>query len=225
MRWTWLFFLFLSGSCLAGSVPESPIVVHKQPDQQREFQNVYQAIKNPTIANAAISSETVTISTITNLSVTKINGSSYTAIVAGQLPATATNDNASAGNLGEAVRSAQPTPSNTGATGVYADLTSITLTAGDWDISGQLFYHLNGATMTACLIFIGTTAGNSNAGQIGGDNRLDCLPPTSASDNSCVLAGYRASIATSTTFYLKALAVFSAGTPQVSGRISARRAR
>lgn len=68
---TLLLFLILALPAFA-SVPESPIVSHKV-NEEREFQNVYQAIKNPTI-----SAETVSSATISSLTVSTMSASSAT---------------------------------------------------------------------------------------------------------------------------------------------------
>ena len=59
-------------------------------------------------------------------------------ITAGQIVGTATNDSATAGNVGEYVSSAvTPAYPITLTSTQYADVTSISLTAGDWDVTGM----------------------------------------------------------------------------------------
>src|ERR1700740_2313973 len=73
MKRAWaLPFLLLLRLCWA-SVPESPIVTHSDANDQREFQNAYQAIKNPTIANGTASTMTVTSLTATNAYITGLS--------------------------------------------------------------------------------------------------------------------------------------------------------
>src|ERR1700744_413847 len=62
------------------------------------------------------------------------NGGSATA--AGQIRGTATNDNASAGNVGEYVVSNNTTAQSL-ASGTPLNVTSISLTPGDWDVTGS----------------------------------------------------------------------------------------
>jgi hypothetical protein len=89
--------------------------------------------------NASLSAGLVqTADTSGNLSLqsggtTKIAITSTGAAIAG----TNTNDSAAAGYVGEYVSSAV-TATNYGATGVWGDLTSISLTAGDWDVTALL---------------------------------------------------------------------------------------
>lgn len=140
---------------------------------------------------------------------------------------TNTNDDASAGYIGEYISSSVVLASAVTLTnsGQFYDITNITLTAGDWDVTGIVEYTLNGATMTATTSGIGTVSGNSGTGLTAGDTRVDGLPPTSATDMTYVIPAVRKSISGSTTYYLKAVSGHSAGTPKGYGRISARRVR
>lgn len=138
---------------------------------------------------------------------------------------TNTNDSAPTGWIGEAIRSAQSTPQSSPGTGQFYDVTSISLTAGDWDVSGLVNFTLNGATQTVALMAITTTAGNSVTGQVDGDNRTAVAVPVTNNDRSGVIPCWRLTLTATTTVYLKARMDFSAGTPQAFGRISARRVR
>src|SRR5262245_65322767 len=70
---------------------------------------------------------------------------------AGNLPATATNDSASAGKLGESIVAELAAGSATGLTSTTAKtIASIALTAGDWDISANvIFVAASGTLVTA----------------------------------------------------------------------------
>jgi hypothetical protein len=144
----------------------------------------------------------------------------------GQLPGTATNDNASAGNVGEYIESIVGN-TNAAASGTYKDFTSIALTAGDWDITGILVWTGNGATVVTDLeMLINVTAGNNTTGVVTGSNYVFANGLTTGSTNNTqVIPSYRASLATGATFYLKSMATYSTGTPQAGGRLSARRMR
>jgi hypothetical protein len=104
----------------------------------------------------------------------------------------------------------------------YADVTSITLAVGTWDISFVCVFT-GAVTGTQCLSFIGTATGNSSTGIVAGDN--DAQMPTSPTANSNVSLSvpcYRVEITAGTpTYYLKALGLFSTGTLKAFGRISA----
>lgn len=136
-----------------------------------------------------------------------------------------TNDSAAAGFVGQYISASQSTFTNFPATGTYGDLVSISLTAGDWDVSLQAMARLNGATMTTFSVGISTTTGNSSAGLVEGDNLAQTLPPTSTSTSSAAITSYRISLNATTTIYYKYSATYTAGNPQLTGRISTRRVR
>ncbi len=90
------------------------------------------------------------------------------ALVPGQITGTTTNDAAAVGKVGEFVTStiAAASPvSITSATGV--NITSISLTAGDWDVSGAIDFVLTGVTATLFNSAISLTT-NTLSGQAGG---------------------------------------------------------
>lgn len=139
----------------------------------------------------------------------------------------ATNDSAAAGNVGERVSSAvagvnAPTSNQLG------DATSISLTAGDWDVSAVGIWDASGGTWSRADIGISTTSGNSATGLTNGDNRIVGVWASTSTVITIVpytIPVYRISIASPTTVYLKILSLYSVGTPQFSGRITARRTR
>ena len=142
---------------------------------------------------------------------------------------TSTNDSAAAGYIGEyleskATSAAVPTSSE------YGDVGSLSLTAGDWDVSLNVIVVRNGATMTGnnFQIGIGTATGNNSAGLVNGDNtsQTNGIVPNNFSQCSLNVANYRVSIASTTTYYGKIIVVsYSAGSPLVHYRLSARRVR
>jgi len=137
---------------------------------------------------------------------------------------TTVNDAAAAGYVGEYVEGTGG-PTNAPVTGTYSEITSITLTEGDWDVSLNCVYTLNGATAVSATVGIGTVSGNSATGVVAGDTAASCGAPGAAYNLSLVVPPKRVSIAGSTTYYLKVTANYSAGTPQFQGRLSARRVR
>lgn len=137
----------------------------------------------------------------------------------------ATNSSAAAGMVGEYISSSITSATNFPATGVYGDGTSISLTAGDWDVSLVACGTINGATQTSWRIGISQTTGNSGTGLVTGDNLVFCGPPSATTDVTLTISGYRQSLASTTTVYAKVQASFSAGTPQYTLRLSARRVR
>jgi hypothetical protein len=138
---------------------------------------------------------------------------------------TKTNNNATAGFVGETVSSAvagvsAPTTSQ------FGDLTSISLTAGDWLVTGQGEQNST-PTSTSASIGISTTSGNSATGLVQGDNQIGTIH-TSGFGGAWTVAGYRMSLASTTTVYLKMNAVYATGTAAGNafwGRLSAVRIR
>jgi len=180
-----------------------------------------------------------TASLLTNESISYTHGSGWCALDAngnrkeayGPVPSssvlgTTTNDSAGAGYLGEYQVGSQSSNTNFPTTAQYGDLTSVSLTAGDWDVSASINTSLNGATVDGEIRFgISSTSGNSSAGLTTGLNLLAVTPPTATGDSGNSIPCYRVSIASTMTYYLKYIAGYSAGTPQAAGSIHARRVR
>lgn len=130
---------------------------------------------------------------------------------------------AAAGFVGEymvATASNQAMPT----TNTFGDAVSLSLTAGDWDVTHQVYFAANGTTYTDCTTGISTTSGNSSSGLVLGDNSM-ISAPTNANDSSNVIAAYRVNINSTTTYYGKVKARWSGGSPTYYARMSARRVR
>jgi len=177
-------------------------------------------LNSSTSAGLVITSDTTGSMSLQSSGTTKIAITSTGAAIAG----TNTNDSAAAGYVGEYVSSAV-TATNYGATNVWGDLTSISLTAGDWDVTAVAFINVNGATMTYADTGISVTSGNSSTGLVFGDNYLE-INAVPTFNTGISIPAYRISIASTTTVYLKYRAGYSAGgPPTAAGRLSARRVR
>lgn len=115
----------------------------------------------------------------------------------------------------------------TSATG--ANVTSISLPAGDWDISAQVDFALTGATSTSHQSGISLTSATlpTQAGGSGlGTDALAILPmPTTGLSGTLTqaIAQVRLLISATTTVYLVAQAAFSVGSESAYGTIRARR--
>lgn len=138
---------------------------------------------------------------------------------------TTTNDNATAGNIGEYVSASVVQGSATAlTTATPKTVTSISLTAGDWDVTG--IASLTGAsTGTEFDVAVGTTT-NSFTGTVLGDTRAQ-TPTVSltGADATLMIPAARMSLSGTTTVYLIVQETFTVGTPSAYGRISARRCR
>ena len=161
----------------------------------------------------------------TSTEVARFKTTGFTAI------GTTTNDSAAAGYIGEYVSSSILVGSQVSLTStVVSNVTSISLTAGDWDVSGNVIFNFNGST-NATLIqagFNSTSVTYPTAGLDTYQNQRFPLPagvPGASADPSLTLARGRISLSGTTTVYLMASSTFSAGTVDAYGFISARRVR
>lgn len=140
---------------------------------------------------------------------------------------TATNDSAAAGYIGEYIESViSSTTSIPGTTGQYGNLTSISLTTGDWELNGLMSLdNANSATITTFAGAISVNTGNTTTDQIDGSNQADSATPGAGAIRSIAIPGYRLLLSTTTTVFLKMAVGFAVATPQYRCRISARRMR
>jgi len=143
----------------------------------------------------------------------------------GGIVGTTTNDNASAGKVGEYIESVITSSTNAVTSAQYGDLTSISLTAGDWDVMLEGRWNQNSSTWTEVFMGIGTTSGNSSTGTSIANSEDWNFTSASIGSVNIGISPFRVSLSGTTTYYLKYLATYSAGTPQARGRISARRVR
>lgn len=143
----------------------------------------------------------------------------------GQYLGTNTNDNATAGNIGEYVESVIAFGSEVAITSSTAkNLTSIPLTAGDWDVRCAITYTPAGGTITTATQASASlttdtrdaTASRLSAGAVGPAGTVSI----GASVNSV-----RFSLASSSTMYCVGFSVFSVSTMGMAGSLSARRMR
>lgn len=125
-----------------------------------------------------------------------------------------------AGFTGEQIRSAVASGSAvTLTTATAANVTSISLTAGIWDVSGVVLF--NGAvTGTATGASIGTTSATTGTQ---GDNYVTSPTVPTTLDYGITIPSFRISLTATTTTYLVAIGIFTAGTLKAYGRISATR--
>lgn len=147
-----------------------------------------------------------------------------------EIEGTSTNDSATAGYVGEVIESSVATGSSISlTTGTVANVTSISLTAGDWDISGQVGFTTAGSTSYSSLIAaISTTSATApDASTIANPRyRVDQAAAAPGSTELSVPTGTgRMSLSSTTTVYLVARGTFTVSTLKAYGFIWARRAR
>jgi len=139
---------------------------------------------------------------------------------------TTTNDSAAAGVLGQIIESDKPQGSASAlTTGVALNVTTISLTAGDWDVSAVAYFHPAGTTtitwIAASLSLVSATlditVGRITANPLGGI--------TAPVDPTAPIMPCRFSLAATTTVYLVADASFGVSTLAAWGHLRARRVR
>ncbi len=141
------------------------------------------------------------------------------------LQGTNTNDNAAAGVIGEVIAAIQPGVSVSSA--VVTNLTSITLTAGDWDVQGEMWFTTAAAgQLTGWHAAISPTSATIPAAVAMNESRMTLNLNAGAFGQvtAGTLAPCRVSIAAPAVYYLCTLPVFS-GTCTAAGKIWARRRR
>lgn len=159
--------------------------------------------------NSSISSGTITTFNASSATITHILG-------------TTTNDNATIGSYGEYFSSSPAASVTGGSSNVFVNIATVTLTAGDWDISG-VGSESAGTTVTLISIALSQFSGNTLTDQVLGDNQVNLVIVGGGS--SLTLPGWRQSLSATTIIYLKGLVTDTGGSPVWGGRISARRVR
>lgn len=145
----------------------------------------------------------------------------------GPVKGTITNDNAAAGYVGEFMEAKLVAASATSLTS-NADktITSISLTAGDWDVSGVVGFIPAATTSITRLAASISLTDNANAGtDDGASSQWGTAANVAVQANAIATPIRRVSIAATTTVYLVADAVFTVSTMTAFGHIRARRVR
>lgn len=140
----------------------------------------------------------------------------------GGIVGTTTNDNVNAGSVGEQIIADQmvnvPLSNH-----VAANVTTISLTAGDWDVDGavQATFSTGGQGVVSSVSTVSATLPATTYAGSGGVLLLSGNCDTVVAATSQV----RVSIAATTTVYLVAMPYFSGGTCNAQGTLRARRIR
>ena len=145
---------------------------------------------------------------------------------------TTTNNNANAGSVGEVVSSSVAVGSAVSLTTAVSatsgkTITSISLTAGDWDVFGSVGINMAATTnFTASAGGINTVADTLNS-LYEEETRFSYGAAGFVPNNvfSFAFPTTRVSIASTTTYYLVGYASFTISTATAFGRITARRIR
>ena len=139
---------------------------------------------------------------------------------------TTTNNDAQAGSVGEYVSSTVLYASAVSLTNnTAANVTSISLTAGDWDVTGSIAFD-SAATTTVAYLSGSANTTSATFGGLGKEVKVSYQPNTILqTDPFYTLPIQRLSLTSTTTVYLVALAGFSVNTLVGYGMIRARRIR
>lgn len=154
---------------------------------------------------------------------------SITPSTTGGIVGTTTNNNATAGSVGEYVEAQLLQASALSlTTATPVDVTSISLTAGDWDVTGTFYF--NPANTTSVTLFVGlisSVSANIGDNNVIGGRVQDVVTKVSAGNgnSSYVAPPRRFSLSATTTIYLCAQSNFTISTATVFGNIRARRVR
>jgi hypothetical protein len=136
---------------------------------------------------------------------------------------TNTNDNAAAGVVGEVVEAdVQASPVNL-TNNTAADITSISLTAGDWDVEGWVMFIPATGAATQYKAWISTTSATDPGANDAGAY-LNVVPVASVANYGVPIGQKRISLNAGATAYLSVKALFP-NTCTGQGHIKARRVR
>jgi len=144
-----------------------------------------------------------------------------------KIQGTATNDAAASGYVGEYIASTIVNGNAFGST-VWGDSTSLSLPAGDWDVTASYNAESNGAGgWSNAELGISPNSGNTSSGLTDGLNwHYESWNSGTRGNPGLCVANYRVSLSTTTTIYMKMRMTYTTGTPRITGgNIRARRTR
>lgn len=195
--------LLIAGTAYA----DGPLFRFKDTKTDQEFVNVYQTIRQGS-GSSAISSFNVISGTAAFLSVSTLTVTTVATIstaTISNLKDGRTTGAACAGCIGEVIESKAETDTNCPSSNAWADLTSISLTAGDWIVSAQAYYASNDFTSTSVRIGISTVSGNNDPGGVEGydSGMIGFNSATNFIANPRVIVQRTASSTTTTYFKIK----------------------
>jgi hypothetical protein len=149
-------------------------------------------------------------------------------ITRGQILGESTTGSATAGNIGEYIESVIAVGSATAlTTNVAKTVTSISLSAGDWDVAGNVSLVLGATTsitfMQASISLTNNTADITNGRAF--TNTINATVPTAGTDYAMPIQPVRFSVSGATTVFLVAFSTFTVSTTTAYGIIRARRVR
>lgn len=185
-------------------------------------------INNPLVGDSGTGTQVLNTSpTLISPALGAATGTSLTFSSTSGIIGTTTNDTADAGSVGQVISSSVLVGSKVSlTTNTYKDVTSISLTAGDWIINGSVAFECAaGTTASYQEMWISTTS--VTAAVKGAENNGAVTLNTMGNSESISLnnGDMRLSLSGTTTVYLVAYCTFISSTMAAYGLIQARRAR
>jgi hypothetical protein len=112
-----------------------------------------------------------------------------------------------------------------GTTITWTDFVTISLSPGDWDVTGTVLLDGNGAAVTnTAAMAVSLFSGATTTDHVLGNNYLTfAIAVALGVSRSATVSNYRLVVTAQTTVYLKSFVNYSLGTPLLYGRLSARR--
>lgn len=242
-------FTDLAGSLAAAQVATATITgqtVNNSPNASNDYQMYFSAADNAVrrcTIGACAAAATAGVSSLNGLTgglsvaqgagigISAAGSSVTVSVLAGQIPGTVTNDSASSGNVGQYISSSIASGSAVSLTNnTAADVTSISLTAGDWQVCGNVIFTGGGSTtVTLQIAWTSATSATLPTSPNGGSYGINAVPTGTSwaggSQPTVSLSCARYSLSTTTTIYLGAFVSFATSTESAYGFIGARRAR
>ena len=183
----------------------------------------------PVLFNGALGTPTSGVGTnLTALNASSLgSGTVPAARTNGHQNGTATNDNAAAGELGEIVSASVAAPGSAITASTPINITSITLSAGDWDVFGYVAFAPAAATsVTQYLASVSTTSATIDVTTPFAFNQQSTAAQVPGGLTTTIITGpVRVSVASNTTVFIVARSIFTASTMTAYGGIRARRVR
>jgi hypothetical protein len=201
------------GRFVSGTFTDTPISVSNST-------GIASFVDGISTANAALTGGSITgmSGSFTTLAASGTITPSQTAGIVG----TTTNNNANAGSVGE-YQSPGPTSSTGITSGTNTNITSETLTAGDWDVQCTVQYTAAGTTVVN-NVMTGISTSSATFGTVGTFAQLQGSLGTGTA-NTQVTPTVRLSLASSTPTFCVGFAGFTTSTMITIGLIRARRVR
>ncbi|MDX3970090.1 MAG: hypothetical protein QHD01_26295 [Bradyrhizobium sp.] len=142
----------------------------------------------------------------------------------GNLPGIGSNSAAAAGKIGEVISSSGT--SGTLTSGVNVALGSVSLTAGDWDVSAMVQFATGGATSTTDY-YVSLSAVSANVVTPYGTSLAlhERIPAAADHSNGFTIAPTQALLNATTTLYINAQSAFTGTAPTATWSLRARRMR